>query len=147
MTMKKVFMALVLSASLVSAIPGLAQEKGKKPARPPEKAEMMQEMKPGMMQPPHGTMSGMQMWWNLGVMSQRLGQLLEETGEILRAGDLSPEAQKRLGDLTGQMGQMASQMFAPQGPEKQQQYMSQLQKLKENLEALEKPGKTGKGGK
>jgi hypothetical protein len=138
--MRKALITVILGIAILVSIPGFAQEKGKKAAMPAEKPAMMHEMM-GMMQQAPPMMPMMKMWWNLGTMSHMLGQLLEETGEILGAGNLSSEAQKKLADLTKRTGQMASQMFAPMAPEKQQQYLEELGKIKEQLEALESAGK------
>ncbi|MEJ2673260.1 MAG: hypothetical protein P8168_13880 [Deltaproteobacteria bacterium] len=128
--MKKSVALWVVVAVLMAPAAGLAKDKAKKHAASMEMAGE-EQVKSGMMR---GMMT---MWWNMGAMSHQMGQMLAETGEILGKGDLSPEAQKKLGNLTQEMGRMVSRMFGPVPPGQQQHYLEQLNKLKDRLESLE----------
>ncbi len=88
----------------------------------------------------------MDMWWNMGVMSQNMAQMIEEVGEILGKATMPPEAQQQLGKVMQHLSQLFPHMFSPQGPQKQMEYLKQLKKIKEQVEAVESGAKAKKSG-
>ena len=130
--MKKFIPFLIILSLLIAPWTLPAQAQKEKSKIPESKEKMAQQM--SKMEMMHAMMD---MWWNMGVMSQNVAQLLEETGEILGKGSLSAPAQQQLGKVMQQLSQLFPQIFSPQEPKKQQEYLKQLKNIKEQLEKVE----------
>jgi hypothetical protein len=117
--MKKVIAALVVVAWLMAPAAGFAQDKEKKGSSE-EKPEKM-----------------MMMGWNMGAVSQGMSQMLEKAGELLDKGNLSPDTQKKMGDVIKEMGKMVIQVFRPQELSRQKDYVDNLKKLQDKLKDIE----------
>ena len=54
-------------------------------------------------------------WWQRGVLSQKLQQVLNESGELLTGRALQDEARKQLADVLRDVGELIPKIFSPQG--------------------------------
>lgn len=147
--MKRFLVILLVAALLVPAAALAGKEKAEKPAAPapatgaPGMPCPMCPLGPGQgMMGMHkgmgmGAGMGAERWWRIGAMSMWVCEILKEANGILAKGNLTPDAQKQLGQALSQLCSLIPVIFYPQEMEKPEEMMQKLRDLEGLLEKIE----------
>jgi len=117
-----------------------AQEKAQPQGQKQQKKSMMKMMKPegmGM------HMMMMEKAWHMGATSMVLGEMLDEAGELLKAGNLNAANQKTLAGVLDRLADLIPQLYYPgtMQPEQIQDIKKKMDELRAELEKLEEQAK------
>ncbi len=123
---------LLLMSGAVSA-----QQKDK--PQPEKKKSMMMMKSEGMGM----HMMMMEKAWHMGATSMVLSDMLDEAGELLKAGNLKAEDQKALGGVLDRLADLIPQLYYPgtMKPEQIQEIKKKMDDLGAELEKLEEQAK------
>ena len=138
--MRRLIYLLVI---LVLLLPARGMTQAKKPAEAQEATsgpmcpmmEKMKEQGQGMMQKDVVT------WWQRGLMSQNLQQILNDSGQLLAGGALPDQARQQLAGVLRDAGKLIPEIFSPQGIQKPDEVNKKIADLKGTLAKIKAQAK------
>jgi|GEM_PF-2417681 len=132
--MKRLIHLLVIFLLLLP-VSGIAQEKkaGEDQETKGPKCPMMEKMKE---QEKMGQ-KNVVLWWQRGILSQNLQQILKDSGQLLAGGTLPSQAQKQLAGVLQDAEELIPEIFSPRGIQNQAEVEKKIADLKATLAKIQ----------